>query len=106
MPKNVAKKKPAKQKKQIKTKGKKVTEELQPIEPTQKVQVSTNELIGIIKDTLEDNSATGFLYCIIGADGKVIPYAGARSVEQLLLMQKVVGLEVDRIFSSVSTPKE
>lgn len=83
-------------------KGKKM-EKVDAIEVSEKKELTTDELIGLVKDILEDNKAGGFMYCLIGSDNKVIPFVGARSVEQLLLMQKIIGLEVDRIFTSVST---
>lgn len=83
-------------------KGKKM-DKVEVIEVSEKKELATDQLIGLVKDILEDNKVGGFMYCLIGSDNKVIPYVGARSVEQLLLMQKIINLEVDRIFTSVST---
>lgn len=94
-------------------KGKKMTKELEVLDVTgtnveslTANEISTNELVNLVKKILEENKAAGFAYCLIGQDNKVIPFVGAKSIEQLLLMQKVISLEVDRIFTSASTPTQ
>lgn len=61
---------------------------------------SAVELVQKIAKSLQDDKATGFLFAVAGQDGKILPYASAGSIGDLLTLKYVIDKEITRLIDN------
>ena len=86
-------------KKEIKTKEKKMTDKLELV-GEEKVQVKGAQLIETLKEKCTEAEAGGFILTVIGSDGAIVPFVGGRNLGEILVMEKLISKEVNRILES------
>lgn len=74
--------------------------------PSEKSFKSASEIISDLKNACEEGVAAGYVFAVIDGNGAVVPFIGGRNLGEVLLMQKIVDKEVDRIISSSIGQKE
>lgn len=62
---------------------------------------SASDIISALKAKCEEMEAQGFIFAIVDANGVIIPYAGGKGLGEILLMQKLISKEIDRITDSI-----
>lgn len=55
---------------------------------------------------LKDEGATGFVFGIVGGDGRIVPFVGASSIGELLSIQYIIDKEITRLIDGTSATKE
>ena len=89
-----------KKKKPLK-KEKKMAKKLDVIEVPEEVKPSASDIISALKAKCEEMGAQGFIFAIVDANGVIVPYAGGKGLGEILLMQKLISKEIDRITDSI-----
>jgi hypothetical protein len=65
-------------------------------------KATTSELIVKLADFFKKEGAVGYICGIVGADAKILPYAGASSIGDLLTIKYVIDKEISRLIDGTS----
>jgi hypothetical protein len=63
-------------------------------------QVTASQLIEVLKEKCTEGEAVGFILTVIGQDGAIVPFVGGRNLGEILVMEKLIAKEINRILES------
>lgn len=66
---------------------------------TDDVSVSSTEIVGKIHKLLVDDKASGYVIGVADSAGKIVPYAGAKSIGDLLTLKYSIEKEIEKLIS-------
>jgi hypothetical protein len=67
-----------------------------------KAPATSNELMAKITAILKEEGALGYIVGVVGSDSKILPYAGAGSIGDLLTIKYVVEKEISKLIDGTT----